>query len=486
VKGLVLAILAVPAVAGATDYDIHSGDDLFGTLSTLVAGDTVTVHAGSYATPGFLQVAWTGTAAAPITIQVAPGDHVVITGTPAQNVINISGSYFVLDGFELTGGSQGIRLMSVDHARLQNLSIHDIGDVGISCNFEPDSCDSIVVFHDEIFNTGNNGGTGEGMYLGCNNAACTLTNSEISDNYVHDTGGSQGDGIEIKEGSYGNVVHDNVIVRSNYPGFTMYGYNGAQPQNQLLRNLVWHSKDSGIQIVGQILVANNLILDSAIDGIDSKPSQDYTPHDVTIVHNTVIGATAGACFHTDNWATETAQVVANNALYCDGGAAINISDGASALAVIGNNIGLGTSTVAFTLGGSLVADFVDSTNANDYPASGSPLVDTGDPANTVSDDFNATPRTDGKPDVGAYERTGDANPGWIPIEGFKPLGGTMQAGDGPQIGDDVDAGSGPTGNSGGGGCCEASGSDAPWPLAALVALAIARRSRRPRPTSHRS
>ena len=57
-------------------------------------------------------------------------------------------------------------------------------------------------------------GTGEGFYLGCNNNACTMFDSLIEGNYIHDTNQptvSQGDGIEIKVGSYGNVVRDNLI-----------------------------------------------------------------------------------------------------------------------------------------------------------------------------------------------------------------------------------------------------------------------------------
>ena len=36
---------------------------------------------------------------------------------------------------------------------------------------------------------------------------------------------TQGDGIEIKKGSYANIVRDNVIHDVNYPGITMYDVN---------------------------------------------------------------------------------------------------------------------------------------------------------------------------------------------------------------------------------------------------------------------
>ena len=63
-------------------HDIKPGDDLFGTLTKLKAGDEVVIHAGTYTTPGFYEVRWPGTAAAPITIHGAPGEaRPVIVGS---------------------------------------------------------------------------------------------------------------------------------------------------------------------------------------------------------------------------------------------------------------------------------------------------------------------------------------------------------------------------------------------------------------------
>jgi uncharacterized protein (TIGR03382 family) len=468
-----IALLISTGVAHATDYTINPGDNLYTRLQSLVAGDTLTVHAGTYMTPGFLEVHLPGTANAPILVQAATGEHVVMLGTPAQNVMNLSGSYFTLDGFEIAGGSHGLRLHSVDHATLSNLVLHDLGDVGISCNFEPETCDVLTIYHNEIYDTGHSG-TGEGMYLGCNDDLCRMTNSTVANNYLHDIGGSQGDGIEIKTGSYNNVVEDNVIVRANYPGITMYGYTGTQPRNQVLRNLVWHTKaDNGIQIVGQILVENNLVIDSAANGIQSKPSQNMTPHDAVVRNNTVVGAAGGACMKTNNWSTEAGDVVVNNALYCSGGTAIDLNGGVAADAVVDRNIGLGASTAAtgFTAGTG-ATDFHDIA-ADWYPSQGSPLVNAGR-TNTASVDFNNTPRTDGMPDVGGYEVTTATNPGWIPTEGFKVI---AVGGDGPLNAADDFFGMDPGGTPGGG-CCDAtSDPTSAGSLAAFMLLVLRRRRR---------
>jgi hypothetical protein len=447
-------------------YDVHPGDDLFARLGQLAPGDEVVVHAGTYTTPGFFQVTWAGTAAQPIVVRAADGEaRPVIVGTPAQNVIDLGGSYFTLRGFEIRGGSHGIRLANADHAVLEDLVLHDLGDVGISCNRDGDRCDAVTIRGCEIYDTGH-AGTGEGMYLGCNDAACLFTNGVVEDNYVHDTGGDQGDGIEIKTGAYGTVVLDNVIVRTKYPAITMYGYPGAGPRNLVARNLVWTTQDNGIQVVGQIIVRNNIVIGAAAAGIASKASQAFTPHDVDVVHNTVVGTT---CLKANDWATERAQLVANNALYCEGGVAIDLGGAPNAL--VTGNVVRGAAPAGVTIGASAAADLGDPATAHVYPPAGSALIDRGDAAHAASDDFNGTPRTDGKPDVGAYERTADTNPGWDPVDGFKtpPAAGAPDAG-----ASGGDAGAGPASH---GGCCDARGGGGAGTIV-LAAIALVARRRR--------
>jgi hypothetical protein len=455
-------------------YDIHPGDDFYAQIQTLHAGDEVVVHAGTYTSPGFVAVTWAGTAAAPIVIHAAPGDKVILQGTFAQNLLNIDGSYWTLEGFEITGASHGLRLHAVDHATIKDNVIHDVGDVGISCNFEPNNCDTVSIIHNEIYRTGMdtaNGATGEGMYLGCNASACAFTNGLIANNWVHDTGGSQGDGIEVKEGASGNVVRDNVIIRTPYPGITMYGYGGTGAANIVERNLIWHTMDNGIQIVGQIVVRNNIILDAAASGIASKPSQTYTPHDTTVVNTTVVGT--ATCIKTNNWATETGNLIANNALYC--ATALDVTGG-----TITSNVGTGTSNAASGFTAGQATDLENPAMGDVWPPTGSTLLGAGDAAHQPADDFNALPRT--HTTVGAYDGGAASNPGWVVVEGFKtlpaqPADGTNGQSEGP-----TDPAHPPKG----GGCCDAgaSGSPAAWLLALLTWSSVRRkRGRSPRAPS---
>lgn len=413
--------------ARAETYEITPADDLFGTLANLVAGDEVIVHEGTYQTPGFYEADWQGTAEAPIIIRAADGAGPVIQGDPSQNVINIDGSHFTFSGFEVTGGSHGLRLGNVDNATFEWLVIHDVEDVALSCNRPDHTCDAIVVRDSEIYNTGRSG-TGEGMYIGCNDSACVVRNSQFIRNFLHDLDGSQADGIEIKTGSYGNIVRDNVIVGANYPAITMYGFaDGAGDPNLVERNFVWGTVDNGIQVVGQVIVRNNIIVDAGANGIHAKGSQGFLPHDVEIVHNTIINA-GGACLKSNDWSGQSRQVVANNALYCAGGLAVDINGGAPEAAFAGNLAAgeIRAPDGAFTASTGVDADLRGPGDLDLTPGTDSALIDGGDPTYAVNTDFDGLERTDGLPDIGAYELAD--GPAWPLSADFKQLGG---AGDDP-------------------------------------------------------
>lgn len=246
-------------------HDIKPGDDLFGTLAKLKAGDEVVIHAGTYTTPGFYAVRWAGTAAAPITIRGAPGEArpVIVGSTRAQNIVNVAGAHFTLSHVEFRGGSHGLRLANVDHATFAGLVLHDLDDVGISCNRPGDTCDAVTIRDSRIYDTGRTG-TGEGLYLGCQHADCVFKNGVVERNVVHDTGGSQGDGIEIKPGSFGNTVRGNAVYRTRFPGLTMWGFGGpAGRPNVVEGNVVWKAAHGGVWIMGHVVFRDNVVLASS-------------------------------------------------------------------------------------------------------------------------------------------------------------------------------------------------------------------------------
>jgi hypothetical protein len=406
-----------------------------------------------------------GTAQAPIIIRAKDGEVPVITRPDAgQNTINIANnSYVVLRGLEVTSGSHGIRMDHTSFITIEDCHIHDTDDVAISANYAGSSYEGLKLLRNHIHDTKN---TGEGMYLGCNDNACQMFNSLIEGNYIHNTDGptiSQGDGIEIKEGSYNNIVRDNVIHDTNYPCIITYSTVGNGGPNILERNVLWNCGDHGIQSAADVIIRNNIILSANADGIRNQPHQSGTPSNIVIAHNTVLKA-AGNALRSDG--ITGSVIIANNALYAPGGNAIQVGLNGGTVTSVGN-VGVGGLqgiAMGFMASGNINMDFVQASLSgappNDvFPKTGSALIAAGDMTQAVADDFNGVAR-DGTADVGAYKFEANGNPGWTIKADFKDLvtggggagGGSMSGGTGGGGvgGSSSSAGSGATTSAGSG------------------------------------
>jgi hypothetical protein len=245
------------------------------------------------------------------------------------------------------------------------------------------------------------------MYLGCNSDGCRVANSLIEGNYVHHTNGpsvEQGDGIELKEGSYGNVIRNNVIHDTNYPGILTYSAVGNGPANVIEGNFIFRNNDHAIQSAADATIRNNIILGT----IGLQGHQAGSPSNMRIVHNTVLGA-----IQVRN--VSGSVVIANNAVYSQSG---------NGLQLISGNLGLVTTAGNVTNRGTQLAnDFVSASYSgappiNVFPKAGSALIGAGSATYVEPIDFNGTARN-GATDVGAYVFAAGGNPGWTLATGFK-------------------------------------------------------------------
>ncbi|MEZ4398509.1 MAG: right-handed parallel beta-helix repeat-containing protein [Kofleriaceae bacterium] len=477
----ILVVLAVPlATAAAATTEVTPADDLEAAVNALGPGDELIVHGGTYTLTSRFSFALAGTAAAPIVIRAADGEVPVIDRPTAdQNIWDLErADYVTIRGLTFRGGSAGLRISAADHLTIEDCEIRDTGDVALRANDVGVTYTHLLIRHNHIHDTG---GTGEGMYLGCNDDGCRLADSVIERNHVHHTNGptvTQGDGIEIKEGSSGNVVRDNIIHDTGYPCILTYSAAGHGPANVIERNAMWGCGDHAIQAAADAIIRNNLILGSAANGIAMQPHQAGAPQNLVVVHNTIIHPTHDAIRASG---IVGAVVIANNALYAQAGNAVNVGGDTSQLVVVGNR-GVGTVTGAaggFT-GSTLAGDLVSGGYAGAppmdlFPAVGSTLIGAGDPAYAVADDWNGTPRG-GTVDVGAYAFAATGNPGWQLAADFKQFpGGVVPGDDGG--GGDGDAGT--TGATPASGCCQTGGrpARASLVLALLVVVVVVRRRR---------
>jgi len=417
---MAVCVLACSATAPATVYNLTPSDNWYGVISGsgLQPGDEVILQSGVYTTGSWLPIEHQGTAANPIIIRAADGANPIITKTTsAQNNMDIRGArHLIIRGLEITGASTAIRIQEnglgedAKFVTIEDCHIHHTGANAITCNHGYQTYEGMIFRGNEINNTG---GHGEAFYLGSNNDALGNTvsvfyNGLIEGNYIHDLVGgtiSQGDGIEIKDGSYGNIVRDNIIFNTNYPGIIVYGTDG-NPPNIIERNVIIGTNDNGIQAASEAIIRNNIIMDAGGSGIGSHHHQSAIPGNLEIMHNTII--TPGHdTVHI--YLAEPASgpiTVANNALYNGGSGGLYLPGGT---VVAGNAVST-----------NLSADFGNVANYDFFPVPGSVVIGAGNVAYVVVDDFNGTPRG-GVADAGAYLYDPNGNPGWEIAPGFKVI-----------------------------------------------------------------
>ncbi len=401
--------------------EIGPGGDLEAAVAALAPGEELVLQGGAYEFNENITLTANGTAGQPVVIRAKPGERPVISqATTAHNVVEIrSSSYLELRNLVFTGGSHGIRLIDSDFVTIEGCEIFETGDVAISAN-SGGTYEGLTLRRNHIHHTN---GTGEGMYLGCNNDACRVANSLVEGNYIHHTNRPsvlQGDGIELKEGSYGNVIRDNVIHDTKYPGIILYSTAGNGPPNTVEGNVVWNVSDNTMQIAADAILHNNLVLGN----VAFQAHQSGSPANIEFVHNTVINAASAIQVRN----VSGPVLIANNAVYSQA-TAIRLISGDVGQVLLSGNVGTGGVSgggAGFSNGGGIDVDFVAADYSGEppvdaYPAAGSALAGAADPARVTGSDFNGTDRQ-GVADAGAY-RAGEArNPGWTVRAGFKPIG----------------------------------------------------------------
>jgi hypothetical protein len=430
----VLAILSLAGwirTASPATYEIFPStakcdEEFENVANTLQPGDELVLHGGTYSQRCRRAITVSGTAAAPILIRAADGESPLLT-RPAENrdthnnIEIVNSSYLILRGLRFQGGNTGVRFIGGHHITIEDCEIFDTGNNAITLN-SGDS-DAFTIRRNHIHHTGlsASGPTeGEGLYLGCNNHACRVTNSLIDGNYIHHlraTSDGGNDGIEVKPGSYGNIIRNNVIHNTNigteFPCIFVYG--GGNGINIVEGNAMWNCGE-GIQVVSDAIVRNNLILNSSVAGITSGPHRQVAGvRNVTIVNNTIYGHPE--CLHL-RWVGARNMLLVNNAVYCPGGIAANTSGLAGRNITVRSNyfegrlLGVPPDTAGFISGGSASSVFRDPQQFDFWPAPTSVLIGNAEATLTPPLDFNEQRRLSPY-DVGAYQTDGlGVNPGW--------------------------------------------------------------------------
>ena len=420
---LILFICLSASHVVAETIVIAPSDDLHTAVTALAPGDELVLTAGEYLLSRGLKISLTAEEASPSIIRAQDEDAVLIRLPSADhNIVEIRSSRFLtIRGLRFSGGSHGLRLMDSDFITIEDCEIFETGDVAISAK-AGGTYEGLVIRRNHIHHTN---GTGEGLYLGCNHDRCRVANSLVEGNYIHHTNRAsvdQGDGIEIKEGSFGNVVRDNVIHDTKYPGILTYSTAGNGPANVIERNLVWNVSDYPIQSAADAIIRNNIVLGGPVV---MQAHQAGRPSNLVVAHNTIISPGAGIVVRD---VSGPVQIV-NNAVFAASEFAINVISGEKSMVQVEGNVGEGRLAGARTgllqvkgIAGELIdADYDRLPPVDVFPAPGSQLVGSGVKAFVTAVDFNGSKRN-GEADAGAYKFDENGNPGWVLQPAFKEPG----------------------------------------------------------------
>lgn len=390
-EGTPLALREVRLTMEAEELNAaERGEMLVKAVAALRPGEKLVLAAGTYVVTRRWEIGISGTAAAPVWIAAESGAEVVITRPDAeQNVINLGSSaavhHFVLQGVTITGGSHGLRIGNCEDVWIDSCHIHHTGEVCLSANTADTRRLHLTRNHIH-----HGGGHAEGMYLGGNGGSVIMSESVIAQNHIHDCGGEQGDGIELKQGSWGNLISGNLVHDCNYPCITVYG-TGGKAVNVIENNVCFRSANYVMQVQGEAVVRNNLLINGTDGGFASTDHQGKTIN-LSVIHNTIINP--GNAFRGGSWHAREGMVLANNLIYSRDADPIRFPAGRAGVTITGNVI-FGDGPAFGSTVGAGIEDFAGIAwdgGARDAVPSESARLDFADPIHLTPTDMVGEPR----------------------------------------------------------------------------------------------
>lgn len=222
-SGLALFFLSTPSLA--TTYQVgpnRTYKTIDAVASMLGPGDVVEVD-GNATYPGGVVLDAPGAAGNPITVRgvSVSGKRPVLSG--GTNSIEIQGDHYVLEGFDITGGSSRCVFHHSDDVVMRDLVVHDCPRHGL-LGADQDS-GSLTLEYSEFYGSG--AGTGDHqIYMATDEVAHPGAVFRMQHCYVHDGVG----GNSVKSRAERNEIYYNWIEGALYHELELIGPdpNGAQ------------------------------------------------------------------------------------------------------------------------------------------------------------------------------------------------------------------------------------------------------------------
>ncbi|MGZ6519835.1 MAG: right-handed parallel beta-helix repeat-containing protein, partial [Bacteroidia bacterium] len=269
-----LAFGVCSASAATCTKTISSGQSIQSIINGAVAGDVICVHAGTYHEK--ITMSKSGTASSPITLIAYTGESPVIDGQNTlpsggmyDQLVNLSGNYIIMDGFEVRNSAGRGVILTGTYNTVRNCNIHNSYDAGLYSQGDNNTLEYNQVWQNVQENlNGRCSPTGNPCYWATGISAARDTVNGITDNTIirgnisHD---NWGEGIDSYEAagtlienniSYNNFSADlyvsdsrNVIARNNLvyatrgeSGITIADENSSVPRssnNQITNNIIY-------------------------------------------------------------------------------------------------------------------------------------------------------------------------------------------------------------------------------------------------------
>jgi hypothetical protein len=171
----------------------------------------------------------------------------------------------------------------------------------------------------------------------------------------------------------------------------VYGTAG-KPVNIIERNFCRRSADSAMQVQGEAIVRNNVLIGGKGSGFASLDHQGKSLN-LQVIHNTIINT--GDAFKGSSWNAREGMVLANNVLYSRDKSAMNFPNGKEGATIVGNIV-LGDAPKQGTTRGRGLEDFVslswDGEKHDATPTAEAPF-DRADAPHLIETDFAGAKRT---------------------------------------------------------------------------------------------
>jgi len=426
----------------ATTYIVNSANEINNRITQLNAGDSLLITNGEYDIGAIWLQNRHGSEQDWIVIKGLEGIPKLI-GSKYENVINIDNcSYMKFEQLEITidGTYQGIDgftfRSSSHHIEFVKCRIINITNVGI--NSQVPEIHHIAVRECEIAYCSE-----VGIYWGYPDPLKVARDCIIENSYIHhcptDSTQETGYGIQIKGGSYRNIVRDNVLHTvggTTRAGIGLYYTNlsggmSVEDNNIISGNIVWNVPAEGIYAAAGVTIENNIVYD-AVWGIEIYPYTGSTTENVILQNNTVYNCRDEGIFISGWGAAGNDCIVINNVAVMDDVNKMALIAKSRGNAIFANNYYFGGMTgfdqaakpcnpadmEFIKAGGNLSIPGLDL-----YPKNNSTLINSGTRAFGYPEyDFNREKRKiSDSIDVGAYEFSTSENPGWQLSKGFKIL-----------------------------------------------------------------